>query len=232
MPRATVIIPTHRRAQYLDVALASIVPQARAPARRSSSSTTAAIAATQAVARRHGADLLVLEPARGLNAARNAAAAGTDAELLVLRRRRRPGPPRLAAPRCSPRTSASPGRRRPHRPDPGALRGPRVPDLRPRGPADHVPRPRARTTPTRPTPGARTWRCAAARSSASGRSTSRWALYGDEQEWQMRLLAAGGRIRYVAGAALDHRRAGDDARLRSLARAACAAGGRAAASTA
>ena len=45
-------------------------------------------------------------------------------------------------------------------------------------------------------------------------------LYGDEQEWQMRLLAAGGRMRYVAAAALEHRRAGDDARLRSLARAA------------
>jgi hypothetical protein len=45
-------------------------------------------------------------------------------------------------------------------------------------------------------------------------------LYGDEQEWQARLLAAGGRMRYVAGAALEHRRAGDDARLRSLARAA------------
>ncbi|MEA2288722.1 MAG: hypothetical protein QOD55_719, partial [Solirubrobacteraceae bacterium] len=43
---------------------------------------------------------------------------------------------------------------------------------------------------------------------------------GDEQEWQARWKALGGRVRYVAGAALDHRRAGDDARLRSLARAA------------
>jgi GT2 family glycosyltransferase len=45
-------------------------------------------------------------------------------------------------------------------------------------------------------------------------------LYGDEQEWQARLKAAGGRLRYIAGAALDHRRAGDDARITSLARAA------------
>ena len=36
----------------------------------------------------------------------------------------------------------------------------------------------------------------------------------------MALRAAGGRIVYLAGAGLDHRRAGDDARLRSLARAA------------
>ena len=44
-------------------------------------------------------------------------------------------------------------------------------------------------------------------------------IYGDEEEWLMRLHAAGGRVAYVAGAGLEHRRAGDDARLRSLARA-------------
>jgi glycosyltransferase involved in cell wall biosynthesis len=44
-------------------------------------------------------------------------------------------------------------------------------------------------------------------------------IYGDEEEWQIRLQAKGGRIAYVADAWLDHRRAGDDARLRALARA-------------
>jgi GT2 family glycosyltransferase len=45
---------------------------------------------------------------------------------------------------------------------------------------------------------------------------------GDEQEWQDRLRALdpGARVMYVAGAAVEHRRTGDDARLRSLARAA------------
>jgi glycosyltransferase involved in cell wall biosynthesis len=54
---------------------------------------------------------------------------------------------------------------------------------------------------------------------------------GDEQEWQDRLSAACGEdtgmdglIRYVAAAALDHRRAGPDTRLRALARAARARG--------
>jgi GT2 family glycosyltransferase len=47
---------------------------------------------------------------------------------------------------------------------------------------------------------------------------------GDEHEWLERLRARGGRIVYVAAAGLDHRRAGDDARLRSLARAAYARG--------
>src|SRR5205807_2061941 len=45
-------------------------------------------------------------------------------------------------------------------------------------------------------------------------------LYGDEEDWQARLLAAGGRIRYVATAGLDHRRAAPDATLFALARAA------------
>ena len=49
---------------------------------------------------------------------------------------------------------------------------------------------------------------------------------GDEQEWQDRLRrdTPGARVLYVADAALDHRRAGADARLRSLARAAYARG--------
>ena len=44
---------------------------------------------------------------------------------------------------------------------------------------------------------------------------------GDEQEWQDRLRALdpGTRVMYVAGAAVEHRRAGEDASLRSLARA-------------
>ena len=41
---------------------------------------------------------------------------------------------------------------------------------------------------------------------------------GDEEEWLDRLRAAGGRVVYLAAAGLEHRRAGDDARLRSLAR--------------
>ncbi|HEY3960388.1 MAG TPA: glycosyltransferase [Solirubrobacteraceae bacterium] len=49
---------------------------------------------------------------------------------------------------------------------------------------------------------------------------------GDEQEWQERLRAEqpDARVLYVAAAAVDHRRTGSDARLRSLARAAYARG--------
>jgi GT2 family glycosyltransferase len=48
----------------------------------------------------------------------------------------------------------------------------------------------------------------------------RFSTGGDEEEWLRRLRAAGGRVVYLAAAALDHRRAGDDARLRSLMRSA------------
>jgi GT2 family glycosyltransferase len=45
-------------------------------------------------------------------------------------------------------------------------------------------------------------------------------IYGDEEDWQRRLVAAGGRIRYVAAAGVDHRRSGLDARVGALSRAA------------
>jgi glycosyltransferase involved in cell wall biosynthesis len=46
----------------------------------------------------------------------------------------------------------------------------------------------------------------------------RFSTGGDEEEWLRRLHATGGRVVYLADAELDHRRAGDDARLRALMR--------------
>jgi GT2 family glycosyltransferase len=43
---------------------------------------------------------------------------------------------------------------------------------------------------------------------------------GDEEEWLRRLRTEGGKVVYLAAAGLEHRRAGDDARLRSLMRSA------------
>jgi GT2 family glycosyltransferase len=43
---------------------------------------------------------------------------------------------------------------------------------------------------------------------------------GDEEDWQRRLRAAGGRVRYVAAAGVDHRRSGADATVGALSRAA------------
>jgi GT2 family glycosyltransferase len=47
---------------------------------------------------------------------------------------------------------------------------------------------------------------------------------GDEEEWVLRYTGAGGRIRYLAQASMDHRRAPEDARLGALTRAAYAQG--------
>ncbi len=43
---------------------------------------------------------------------------------------------------------------------------------------------------------------------------------GDEEDWLRRLTSEGGKVVYLAAAGLDHRRAGDDVRLRSLMRSA------------
>jgi GT2 family glycosyltransferase len=52
-----------------------------------------------------------------------------------------------------------------------------------------------------------------------GRFDERLSGNGDEEEWELRLKAAGGRIRYLAAAGVDHRRTGRDARLKALSRA-------------
>jgi GT2 family glycosyltransferase len=55
---------------------------------------------------------------------------------------------------------------------------------------------------------------------AVGPFDERFSTGGDEEDWLRRLRAGGGEVLYVAAASLDHRRAGDDARLRSLMRSA------------
>ena len=47
---------------------------------------------------------------------------------------------------------------------------------------------------------------------------------GEEEEWERRYKAAGGRVRYVAGAGVEHRRTAADATVRALSRAAYALG--------
>jgi GT2 family glycosyltransferase len=219
MPRATVIIPTQRRPQYLEVALASITPQAAALDAGVLVVDDGGDAATQAVAARFGVEVLVLEPARGLNAARNAAAGHVGSELLAFVDddvRVRPG--WLAA-------LLEAHEREP--PEVGVLTGPIVARIE-----DHAYRTCGREglpitfldlgPADADAPHAWGANMAVRRSALElvGPFDEALGIYGDEQEWQARLLSAGGRMRYIAAAALEHRRAGEDARLRSLARAA------------
>ena len=218
-PTASIIVPTRERAGYLDVALASIAPQAGAAGAELLVVDDGPSDATRETAGRHGARYVAHEASRGLNAARNSGIDATTGELLVF---------------VDDDVAVRPGwltaLLRAHAsedPDVGVLTGPihaRLEDHSLRscgregppitsqelGPADRdVAHAWGANMTIR-----RTWL------ERAGRFDESRELYGDEQEWQDRLRAAGGRIRYVAAAALDHRRAGDDARLRSLARAA------------
>ncbi len=220
---AAIIVPTRCRAGYLDVALAGIAPQARAASAELIVIDDGPDAATRAAAERHGARYVAHPHSRGLNAARNTGIGATGAELLVFVDDDvdvRPG--WLAALLSA--AAGLPG-------EVGVLAGPihaRFEDHRYRACAREGPPISALDL------GASDVDCEFAwganmtlRRSAlerAGMFDEARELYGDEQEWQARFKATGGRIRYVAAAALDHRRAGDDARLRALMRAAHARG--------
>jgi GT2 family glycosyltransferase len=216
---ASIIVPTRDRAGYLDVALASIAPQAAAAGAEVLVVDDEPGAATADVARRHGARYVAHASSRGLNAARNTGIGAARGDLLVFVDDDvavRPGWLRaLLAADASAET------------DVGVLTGPILARFE-----DHAFRSCGREEPPittqdlgpvdRDVPHAWGANMTVRRSwiERAGRFDESRELYGDEQEFQQRLLAAGGRIRYVAAAALDHRRAGDDARLRSLAAAA------------
>jgi len=216
---ASIIVPTRRRPGYLDIALASIAPQAAAARAEMIVVDDGPDPATRVTAQRHGARYVAHDAGRGLNAARNTGIDAASGELLVFVDDDvavRPG--WLAALLDAERRAA---------PDVGMLTGP----IRARF-EDHPLRSCGRELPPITTqdhgPDDRdveqAWganmlvrRAALQR---AGRFDESREIYGDEQEWTRRLRARGGRIRYVAAAALDHRRAGDDARLRALALAA------------
>ena len=215
---ACVAVPTRNRATYLDVALRSIVPQARAHGTEVVVVDDASTDATGEVATRHGARCVSHDRPLGLNAARNTALAQTDAELVcfvdddvevapswlgaLLEGAQRygdtdcfTGPIRARFDGYAPRFC---GRE-----------GPPITSLD-LGAADTV----------APHAWGANMTIRRRAIERAGRFDASLGLYGDEQEWQARLHAGGGHIMYLAGAAVDHRRAGTDARVSALARAA------------
>src|SRR4051812_1875884 len=218
-PRAAVVVPTLGRAAYLEVALASILPQATAAGAEVLVVLDGPDPASAAVAARAGVEVVAHERPAGLNAARNTALEHTTGELVCFLDddvELRPGwlDALLVAAAAEPEVDVFTGpifaRFEDHPFRTCGREGPPVTflDL---GPDD--------------TDAPHAWGAnMAIRRSAFARvgpfDPGR-ELYGDEQEWQDRLRASERpRIRYVASAALDHRRAGEDARLRSLASAA------------
>ena len=218
-PPASILFPTRRRRDYLAVALASVAPQARARgAEVIVVEDDAADAATERVAIAAGARYVAHGERLGVNRARNTAIGAAAGELLCLLDddvEAWPGwlDALLAAAAAHPAHDAFGG------PIRGRLEGARLHacgrepppvttlDL---GPAD--------------VDAELVW---GANLALRRRALDRAGWFdparsgaGDEEEWERRLRAAGGRILYVAAAGVDHRRAGADARLPSLARAA------------
>ena len=172
---------------------------------------------------------LVARPRRALRGARGAARAQRRAQrgdrggrgraaLLPRRRRRAPGP--AGSPRCSPPPRRTPGHEAFGGPIRAGARGHRT--CTPAGAS------RCRSRRSTSGPDDRdaelVWgaNLAVRRAARRARRPVRPARSGpgDEEEWERRLRAAGGRIRYVAAAGVDHRRSGADARIRGLSRAA------------
>ncbi len=215
---ATVVVPTRGRPAYLEVTLASVAPQADAARAELLVVSDGPDAATEAVARRHGAAFLSLPRPAGLNAARNLAAATASGQLIVFIDDDVEAPPGwlnalLAGVRAGP--------------DYEVFGGPIRARLEGGGPRTCGREPAPITTldlggEDRDVP--LVWGAnMAIRASAfarAGNFDETIFVRGDEEDWQRRLTARGGRIRYLAQAGLEHRRTASDSTVRSLSRAA------------
>jgi GT2 family glycosyltransferase len=217
-PVASVIVPTRERPPYLEVTLSSIAPQAREQDAEVVVVDDAAEARARAAAERHGVRYLAHPEPRGPNAARNTGFQAARAELLVLVDDDVEAPPGwlaalLAAAQADPGADVLGG------PIRVRLEGSRLRMCGREGPPitflDLGPEDREAEF---------VWSAnMALRRRAlerAGPFDAALDIYGDEEEWQRRHRAAGGRTRYVAGAGLVHRRAGADARLPALSRSA------------
>jgi GT2 family glycosyltransferase len=224
-PFASIVIPTRARPAYLEVALASIVPQARdAGAEVLVIDDAGESAPARAQAERFGARYEPHPGPLGLNVARNTGVERSAGELVVFVDddvRVRPGwlQALLAAARERPEIDVFAGPIEPR------LEGSKLRGCGREGPPITSLNLGDQDTDARYAWGANmTIRRSALERIGPFEIALEYA--GDEQEWQDRLRAAepDARVRYVARAALEHRRAGPDAQLRSLARAAYARG--------
>jgi glycosyltransferase involved in cell wall biosynthesis len=216
-PAVSVVVPTRNRAAYLAVALESLADQQIEAPYEVVVVDDGSTDATRAVAGRAGARYERHERPRGPNAARNTGIAATSAPLIALVDDdvRAPAGWLAALVAAAQRHDwaealGGPIRASLEGPAPGACGREGAPittlDL---GPADIE------------TGFVWSANMAVRRGAVErvGGFDEDVPIYGDEEEWLMRLHAAGGRVAYVAAAGLCHRRAGADARLRSLARA-------------
>jgi GT2 family glycosyltransferase len=224
-PPASIVIPTRARPAYLEIALASIARQAGdAGAEMLVIDDAGPSPAIRALVERHGARYEPHPSPLGLNVARNTGVERSRGELVVFVDddvRVQPGwlQALLDAERTHPETDVFTGPIEPRLE--GGGRWGQIHSCGREGPPITSLDLGAQDTDARYAWGAN---MAIRRSALERVGPFEVSLEygGDEQEWQDRLRVGtpGARVLYVARAALEHRRAGADARLRSLARAA------------
>ncbi len=217
-PSASIVVPTLARPDYLAVTLASIAPQAASAGAEVIVVDDGATEHTRAVAEAHGARYVSHPSPRGPNAARNTGIDAAAGDLIVLI------DDDVRAPAGWLDALLAAARARPHDDVFGGPISARLEGFR-------------RRTCGREGPPITTLDLGAGDRDADfvwsanmairrralervGPFDASLAIYGDEEDWQRRHRAAGGTIRYVAAAGLEHRRAPDDATLRALSRAA------------
>jgi GT2 family glycosyltransferase len=225
MPPASIVIPTRERPSYLEVALSSIAPAAaRTGAEVLVIDDAGPSTATRELAARHGARYEPHPGPLGLNVARNTGVERSGGELVVfvdddVRASEGWLEALLDAAAANPQVDVFTGPIRV-----------RIEGHPPRGCGRDHPPITSLDLGDHDTDARYAWganmairRSALARVGPFDVSLEHG---GDEQEWQERLRAQdpGARVMYVAGAAVEHRRVGADARLISLARGANARG--------
>jgi len=217
-PTASIVIPTRGRPAYLDVALASIAPQAARVGAEIIVVSDGRDPVTAIVAARHGARLIILPAPRGTNAARNAAIQAARGDPLVFVDDDVDPPPGwldalLAG------VAGTPER--------DVFGGPIRARLEGGGPRACGREPAPITTldlGSQDRDVALVW---SANMAIRRRALERTGNFdetilgrGEEEDWERRYAAQGGRIRYLASAGLDHRRSPADSTLARLSRAA------------
>ena len=213
-PTATVVIPTRRRASYLDVALASIVPQAQAAEAEVLVVSDGPDLPTDAVTWRHRVRRLENPPDSGANAGRNAGVAAAQGELIVFV----DDDVEVEVGWLAALLEAA-GTQSGYE----VFGGPIIPKLEsgPRACGHEPPPITALDHGEADQDVAVVWSAnMAVRAQALARVgpfDPRLRGRGEEEEWQLRLRAGGGRIRYVGAARLTHRRNAQDSRLSRMA---------------
>ncbi|HZG48620.1 MAG TPA: glycosyltransferase family A protein [Thermoleophilaceae bacterium] len=215
----TVVVPTRGRAEYLEVALESLLRQRTAAAHEILVVDDGALDASAEVAERLGVRCVSHGERRSLNAARNTGLRETDSPLVAF-----VDDDVIAPPGWLEALLAGFERNR----EAEALGGPiraRFEGRAPRGCGRENPPITTLDLGDEDREVDMVWGSNfAVRRSAIERigpfDESIVRPHGDEEEWLLRLRAAGGRIAYVAHAGLEHWRTATDSRLRPLARAA------------